>query len=785
MSLKKIFNFVFSGFLIFSIFVLFFTTKIFQNNLLKTKYSAQKKIISKELNKKGVILNLIIDEIKNDEKVQLYFYNNQKKELFDYLNTQYDLNNLKIKYAISIIHFHTKDIKSFLRTNNYDKSGDDLSWRKTIVASNKNKKNIKGIEIGKSGLILRYVSPVYYDNKFIGTVEAGIQLNKKFLSNLENENILYQVYNWKNEKEDNMFYEDGNNKFENIFNLTQIKKYILDNNDKIFDKNFGFFKYINSNMYVANYLTDFNGKIIGAILTKEDISLLQNIFYEVIKNILYIGIFILLISIPIYIYIIKSILSKVLLIENISENIKMNNYNSISKINVNSNSKNELEKSSFKLKESILFLKNILMDIFSSFKKTILYINKFKRELLLNGDLMDDTINRLGETNNNINSINSSLEEIKLSEEKVSNGSFIVAESAQNISLSINELIETSNTSSKAINGINGQVKELKVFAENFKKQTNDLVIKANNIEEIITAINNITEQTNLLALNAAIEAARAGEAGKGFAVVANEIRTLAENSKKATNSIDDILKNIKAQISEVNKNGNQIGMSVTKSEENIEKVVAGSYNIDKKIEDISEEINNLTAISEEQSSFNTEIVNVLKDTTTKIFNTNDNIKQIFTEFKSIKNYINTTIDNTIDESNELNVSFSKLLNNFNLYSIKDIKNFLKEMKKAHITYVEKLGVQVKKHLIEEYLEENEYQCSFGITYYSTKPPIEIKELWEKILVPHKNIHNNTKSIYEQLKKNNFEKAMELYQDTLANKEIVLNLIDEIMKILD
>ena len=71
-------------------------------------------------------------------------------------------------------------------------------------------------------------------------------------------------------------------------------------------------------------------------------------------------------------------------------------------------------------------------------------------------------------------------------------------------------------------------------------QSTDELSAATQKISGVIQLIRKITEKINLLALNAGIESVRAGEAGKGFAVVAQEVKTLATQTKRATEDIVD-----------------------------------------------------------------------------------------------------------------------------------------------------------------------------------------------------------------------------------------------------
>ncbi|MDX1397653.1 MAG: methyl-accepting chemotaxis protein [Oceanospirillum sp.] len=91
-----------------------------------------------------------------------------------------------------------------------------------------------------------------------------------------------------------------------------------------------------------------------------------------------------------------------------------------------------------------------------------------------------------------------------------------------------------SNTR-EAIQGLSGQVQEAGGVIDRLSEHSQE-------INSILSTIQDIAEQTNLLALNAAIEAARAGEQGRGFAVVADEVRVLSQRTHQSTEEIQQMI---------------------------------------------------------------------------------------------------------------------------------------------------------------------------------------------------------------------------------------------------
>lgn len=221
-----------------------------------------------------------------------------------------------------------------------------------------------------------------------------------------------------------------------------------------------------------------------------------------------------------------------------------------------------------------------------------------KDEFKILGNHINDTIDSLESMMTNIDGIS---DHVRTNSNDLEQTNEMLVRSLENVSASVEEItagMEENNSSVEIVTNqiaeVFGQLSDLVKKVENEKKNTEEMMGRADNyrnmtkesieikdqiysekkqeiessiqktkvvneIREMTDIITEISEQTNLLALNASIEAARAGEHGQGFAVVATEIGKLATQSAENVENIKPIIKEVESAVSSLSKSSFEI----------------------------------------------------------------------------------------------------------------------------------------------------------------------------------------------------------------------------------
>lgn len=126
--------------------------------------------------------SLLIDTLRSDSNVLRLFKNQNRNDLYKYMLPTYE----QVQHRVTRIHFHLPNGNSFLRLHNPSSYGDNLlAIRPMIKTANNLRSSIKGIEIGRDGIGLRVIEPLYYHGEFLGLLECGMEFGTSFLERLK------------------------------------------------------------------------------------------------------------------------------------------------------------------------------------------------------------------------------------------------------------------------------------------------------------------------------------------------------------------------------------------------------------------------------------------------------------------------------------------------------------------------------------------------------------------------------------------------------------------------
>ncbi|WP_163970449.1 methyl-accepting chemotaxis protein [Oceanobacillus halotolerans] len=381
-------------------------------------------------------------------------------------------------------------------------------------------------------------------------------------------------------------------------------------------------------------------------------------------------------------------------------------------------------------------------------------------EYVISADKMKSLLDSVDSTIDETSSVSAAAEELSASIEQVTENAVTVSENAENM---IDEVQEGQRVIEGTLNGFLDIAKGFNTTKEKVDHLTEQMA----STTKVIEFIKSIADETNLLALNASIEAARAGEEGRGFAVVAEEVRKLAEQTKKSVDEISTTINGIQTNSHEVTHDVQQMSEALHERVDHARESINMMDLITKQITEVGKSINNIAAVTEEQTSATQDITN--------------RMGQAHQHTENIKYHAEETGNSIYRVSTEVDE-----LRKATIDSIPEItpEQVIRIVQTEHAlyqwwSYNALLGYQS----IDELNEIKPDACRFGKWYKSMKgTPLASLPSFQAIEKPHEEFHHLVEQVITTIKRGEKEDGDTLLASLNEKTNIIIDLLKDLQQ---
>lgn len=355
------------------------------------------------------------------------------------------------------------------------------------------------------------------------------------------------------------------------------------------------------------------------------------------------------------------------------------------------------------------------------------------------------------------------------------------SETLEQLSEASKNMVGSNNQSLCQLGEINTLKEDVMSDAGVMSKQISRLVEMSIKVNEIVDGVGEIAEQTNLLALNASIEAARAGENGRGFAVVAEEIRKLADNTKKNLEGMRTFVESIQE--------------AALDGKHSMENTINSTEKMSRKIDDITDVMNKNVQVLQ-QTIEDVQIINKsMNGIKIAVHEINQAMDASSADAEKLSRMTQTIHNDALDSSEEATL-ISEIDNEISdvvkemmqaLHgSVNAIDNLefignIEKAKTAHEGWIKSLKKMVDEKRIYP-LQTNGTKCAFGHFYYAVKVSHpSICEDWSRLGNIHLEFHEHGQKVIDALKRGDAAKAREHYISAEKNSNEIFRGLDKIV----